>query len=158
MTTCYIALGSNLDDPVKQITTAFQELAAMDQCQLLACSSLWSSKPVGPQDQPDYVNATVALETILLPEQLLDALQALERAHHRIKTRHWGERTLDLDILSYGDINVSSERLTIPHPQMIFRSFVLLPLAEIAPTLVIAGQTIADRAKTIDRSDIYLLK
>nr|WP_044620369.1 2-amino-4-hydroxy-6-hydroxymethyldihydropteridine diphosphokinase [Gynuella sunshinyii] len=158
MTTCYIALGSNLDDPAAQIETAFQELDATGHTRLEARSSLWSSKPLGPQDQPDYVNAVCQISTSLMPAPLLDWLQSIERTHHRIKTRHWGERTLDLDILIYGDQQIQTERLTIPHPQMTLRNFVLLPLAEIAPQLIIAGEPVSNRADSIDQAGIFRIK
>ncbi|WP_428240177.1 2-amino-4-hydroxy-6-hydroxymethyldihydropteridine diphosphokinase [Gynuella sp.] len=157
-TTCYIALGSNLDDPAAQIEIALGELDATDHTQLVVCSSLWSSKPLGPQDQPDYINAVCQISTLLAPHPLLDWLQSIERSHHRIKTRHWGERTLDLDILIYGDQEVQTERLTIPHPQITFRNFVLLPLAEIAPQLMIAGEQVSSRAESINQTGIFRIK
>ena len=132
----YIGLGANIDDPRRQLEDALQALQQHPCIQVNICSSFYGSKPVGPQDQPDFVNAVACIATSLTPEQLLDALQAQERQQGRIKLRHWGERCIDLDILLYGDQVVESERLRIPHPQMLLRSFVLLPLHEIAPDLV----------------------
>ncbi|MDX5300365.1 MAG: 2-amino-4-hydroxy-6-hydroxymethyldihydropteridine diphosphokinase, partial [Gammaproteobacteria bacterium] len=94
--TAWIGLGSNLDEPAKQIRRAADALAALPDSQLLALSPLYQSRPVGPQDQPDFVNAVAALRTTLQPLALLDALQAIEQAHGRVRLRHWGERTLDL--------------------------------------------------------------
>lgn len=135
----YIGLGSNLDDPQQQILTAIADIQSIEQTQLTAQSSLYSSPPMGPQDQPDYVNAVVAVETALMPHALLDALQQIEQKHGRIRKRHWGERTLDLDILLFADRVIEDERLTVPHPGIAERAFVVYPLAEIAPELEIPG-------------------
>ncbi|MCY0964373.1 2-amino-4-hydroxy-6-hydroxymethyldihydropteridine diphosphokinase [Parathalassolituus penaei] len=134
-TLCYLGLGANIDNPVQQLLTAVTTLAALPGIQLEQVSSLYGSKPVGPQDQPDYVNAVACIRTCLAPLALLDNLQQLERDQGRVKLRHWGERCIDVDILLYGDEVISSERLTVPHSQMALRSFVLLPLMEIAPAL-----------------------
>lgn len=134
MTQAYIGLGSNLDNPLAQVKQALAELAQLPQTRLLAQSRLYRSAPVGPA-QPDYINAVALLDTQLLPLALLDQLQALEQAHHRVRLEHWGPRTLDLDILLYGDQQIASERLTLPHPFMTQRGFVLYPLADIAPGL-----------------------
>lgn len=138
--TVYIGLGSNLDNPVQQLKTALNELSRLPGTRLLQASSLYSSKPVGPQDQPDFVNAVACLETTLEPLTLLDQLQALEQAHRRIRERHWGPRTLDLDLLLYDDQQISHPRLTVPHSQMHLRGFVLLPLVEISPNLSLPGK------------------
>jgi len=135
----YIGLGSNLDKPESQLKTAIEALAGLPQTGLQACSSLYRSAPMGPQDQPDYVNAVVQLSTALEAEVLLDKLQGIERAHGRVRAQHWGPRTLDLDILLYGQAVVATERLKIPHPGMAERSFVLYPLAEINGQLEIPG-------------------
>lgn len=135
----YIGLGSNLDDPQQQVRTAIDDIAAIEDSHLVAQSSLYHSPPMGPQDQPDYINAVVAIETGLTPHQLLDALQQIEHRHGRIRKRHWGERTLDLDILVYADKVIDDKRLTVPHPGIAERAFVIYPLAEIAPALQIPG-------------------
>lgn len=140
MSIAWIGLGSNLDQPVQQVTMAFKELAELPQTQLLKTSRLWQSKPMGPQDQPDFINAVAQLDTELEPLQLLDALQQLEKKHLRIKLRHWGERTLDLDLLLYEQLEYQHPRLTLPHPGITERAFVLLPLAELAATLYIPGK------------------
>lgn len=136
----YIGLGSNLDNPVQQLKTALDELNQLPDTRLIRASSLYRSKPVGPQDQPDFINAVACLETTLEPLALLDQLQALEQAHRRIRERHWGPRTLDLDLLLYDDQQVSHPRLTVPHSQMHLRGFVLLPLMEISPNLTLPGK------------------
>lgn len=131
----YIGLGSNLSTPVEQVSQALSELATLPLSRLVATSSLYASRPVGPQDQPDFINAVAALQTRLSPLALLDQLQALEQQHRRQRMRHWGPRTLDLDLLLYGQLSIDVPRLRVPHPQMVKRAFVLVPLAEIAPTL-----------------------
>jgi 2-amino-4-hydroxy-6-hydroxymethyldihydropteridine diphosphokinase len=132
----YIGLGANLDQPQQQLEQALIELARLPSSALIAQSSLYHSKPVGPQDQPDYINAVALLDTQLEPLALLDALQQLEQDHGRLRKRHWGERTLDLDIILIDDCVIESERLTVPHPFAQQRSFVLFPLSEINPELV----------------------
>ncbi|MCU7802916.1 MAG: 2-amino-4-hydroxy-6-hydroxymethyldihydropteridine diphosphokinase [Candidatus Thiodiazotropha sp. (ex Lucinoma annulata)] len=132
--TAYIGLGSNLEDPRQQVQTALQELLVLSSSYLLNRSSLYKSRPVGPQHQPDYINAVATILTTLDPYQLLDHLQALEQVHGRVRDgERWGPRTLDLDLLLYGDSMINTPRLQIPHPEMANRAFVLLPLSEIAP-------------------------
>lgn len=135
----YIGLGSNLENPLQQIKTAINDLQSLADITIVSVSSLYQSPPMGPADQPDYINAVLSLETMLPPHQLLDALQSIEQLHGRVRKRHWGERTLDLDILLYGDQILDDERLKIPHPGMPERAFVLYPLAEIAPEVEIPG-------------------
>ncbi|WP_438971354.1 2-amino-4-hydroxy-6-hydroxymethyldihydropteridine diphosphokinase [Methylophaga sp.] len=135
----YIGLGSNLDNPQAQIKTAIADMALIDETTLVQSSSLYSSPPMGPQDQPDYVNAVVCVDTKLSAHRLLDALQSIEKQHGRIRKRHWGERTLDLDILLFADKVIDDERLTVPHPGISDRAFVVYPLAEISPELVVPG-------------------
>ncbi|MFP3874442.1 MAG: 2-amino-4-hydroxy-6-hydroxymethyldihydropteridine diphosphokinase [Thiohalophilus sp.] len=137
----YIALGSNLDNPLAQVRQAIAELAQLRASRLRAASSLYRSAPMGPADQPDYINAVVALETELSPHALLDALQAIEQAHGRVRDgERWGPRSLDLDVLLYGEETINDQRLTIPHPGMTERAFVLFPLQEIvAPDFTISG-------------------
>jgi 2-amino-4-hydroxy-6-hydroxymethyldihydropteridine diphosphokinase len=132
--TAYIGLGSNLCAPEVQVASALQALRALPGCQLSAASGLYVTAPVGPIDQPDYVNAVAALQTRLEPLALLEALQALERHHGRVRDgTRWGPRILDLDILLYCDLTLDLPGLAIPHPEMTRRAFVLVPLAEIAP-------------------------
>lgn len=135
----YIGLGSNLDDPESQVRRACDALARLPDSRLMRVSPLYRSDPVGPPGQPDYINAVAMLETALPPESLLDALQGIEQAHGRERLEHWGPRTLDLDILLYGDQRIASDRLTVPHPYLAERPFVLYPLADIAPDIVVPG-------------------
>jgi 2-amino-4-hydroxy-6-hydroxymethyldihydropteridine diphosphokinase len=135
----YIGLGSNLEQPRTQIKTAINDLQSIAQTRVVASSSLYKSPPMGPQDQPDYINAVVEMDTLLSAHALLDALQQIEQKHGRMRKRHWGERTLDLDILLYGDQILRDERLKIPHPGLPERAFVVYPLAEIAPDLTVPG-------------------
>jgi 2-amino-4-hydroxy-6-hydroxymethyldihydropteridine diphosphokinase len=136
----FIGLGSNLDDPRRQVGRALEELAGLPETTLAAQSGLYRSAPMGPADQPAYINAVARLETRLAPEALLDALQAIEARHGRVRAGdRWGPRTLDLDILLYGDARIDSPRLRVPHPGLAARNFVLQPLAELAPDLDIPG-------------------
>ena len=136
----YVALGSNLDDPPARIRSALERLRGLPDTRLVASSSLWSSRPLGPQDQPDYVNAVAGLLTRLPPAVLLDELKAIEKGMGRARpAERWGPRVIDLDLLAYGTETVSRPGLTIPHPGVQERDFVLYPLAEIAPELWIPG-------------------
>ena len=135
----YVGLGSNLDGPEQQLLRAFDELDGLEQTRLQARSSLYASKPMGPQEQADFVNAVARIETGLTPQALLAALQGIEQAHGRERTEHWGPRTLDLDILLYGQLQLDTATLTLPHAGISQRSFVLLPLAELDPALDIPG-------------------
>jgi 2-amino-4-hydroxy-6-hydroxymethyldihydropteridine diphosphokinase len=138
--TVYIGLGSNLNHPQQQVRTALDELARLAHSQFIKASSLYLSAPLGPPEQKHYINAVAEIKTQLEPLVLLNALQAIEQAHQRVRQQHWGSRTLDLDILLYGDKFYRDERLTIPHAHMAQRLFVLQPLAEIAPCIEIPGQ------------------
>ncbi len=143
----YIGLGSNLAEPREQLRGALRALAAVPSSRLVAVSSLYASDPLGPPDQPRYNNAVATLETLLAPLELLDALQAIEKAHGRErKAERWGPRTLDLDILLFGDRLLDEPRLTVPHYHLHARAFVLYPLAEIAPQhlLLPDGRNLAD--------------
>ena len=141
LTRCYIGLGSNLNSPKHQINTALQQLSKTSKTTLIFHSSLYSSRPLGPQDQPDFINAVAAINTELNPHALLDKLQTIEQMSGRERKQHWGPRTLDLDLLLFGDQTIKSERLTVPHPHMRQRNFVLHPLFEIAPELTLPDGT-----------------
>ena len=129
----YIGLGSNLEQPAAQLARAVSELAGLPKSTLVAQSPFYASRPVGPQDQPDFVNGAVHLRTDLSAHELLDCLQAIEQAHGRERLRHWGPRTLDLDLVLFGDECVATPRLTVPHPRALDRDFVLGPLAALDP-------------------------
>lgn len=138
--TAYVGLGSNLGGPAARITRAFDELACLPETRLTARSPLYMSPPMGPTDQPDYVNAVVALATGLAPLALLQELLAIEAGQGRHRDgSHWGPRTLDLDILLYGDLTLETPELRLPHPGLHERAFVLYPLADIAPELSVPG-------------------
>ncbi|GGC94381.1 2-amino-4-hydroxy-6-hydroxymethyldihydropteridine diphosphokinase [Vreelandella lutescens] len=160
-TRTYIGLGSNLEHPEAQVRQALSELAALPLCQLVACSSLYATPPVGPQDQPDFINAVACLDTRLSPLALLDQLQALEQHHRRRRLRHWGPRTLDLDLLLYGERVIQQPRLTVPHPHMHARAFVIVPLAEVArtanPSLFLHQQPLNHWLTCVDVKDIRRL-
>ncbi len=137
--TAYIALGANLEDPVVQVRAGLAALATLPDTQLLMQSSLYRTAPVGYADQPDFINAVAAVDTALSPRELLDALLAIELNHGRVRQFANAPRTLDLDVLLYDDVEVNESGLTIPHPRMHERAFVLAPLAEIAPLCEIPG-------------------
>ena len=137
----YIGLGSNLENPVNQVRTAIGELSQMRESKRIVVSRLYRSPPMGSVDQPDYINAVMWVRTLLDPFELLDELLNIEKTHGRI--RHggrWGPRTLDLDLLLYEDRQINDLRLTVPHPGIQNRGFVLYPLSEINPTLYIPGR------------------
>jgi 2-amino-4-hydroxy-6-hydroxymethyldihydropteridine diphosphokinase len=130
----YVGLGSNLQQPRLQVSEALAELALLPETHLTARSSLYRTQPLGPAGQPDYINAVAAITTGLSAQTLLEALQALENRHGRVRTDvRWGPRTLDLDLLLYGDAVIDTPGLQVPHPRMAERAFMLVPLAEIAP-------------------------
>lgn len=135
----FIGLGSNLIDPSAQVLQAMLELDELPQVRVVGRSSLYSSAPVGYLEQPDFINAVVQLQTSLSPRELLDALLALEQRCGRTREFANAPRTLDLDVLMYDDMQHHEHGLTIPHPQMHLRAFVLQPLLEIAPGCIIPG-------------------
>jgi len=139
LTHVYVGLGSNLEVPAQQVCRAFGELNGIPNTRCLACSSLYVSAPVGPPNQPDYINAAATLLTGLDPRDLLNHLQSIERAHGRERGERWGPRTLDLDLLVFGETIMNTRELVLPHPEICNRDFVLLPLHEIAPELRIPG-------------------
>ena len=134
-----IALGSNLDDPEAQVRRGFDEIASVERTRLLARSRLYRTAPVGYADQPDFVNACALVETSLPPRALLDALLAIEQRHGRVREMRNGPRTLDLDIIVYGDRVIDEPGLIIPHPRAHERAFVMQPLLEVWPDVVIPG-------------------
>jgi 2-amino-4-hydroxy-6-hydroxymethyldihydropteridine diphosphokinase len=137
----YVGIGSNLNDPVAQVREAVEELASLPDTLLVARSSLYGGKPMGPQDQPDYVNAVVALDTLLSAENLLEGLQRIEQLQGRTRTdEHWGPRIIDLDLLLYGKCVIDTPGLQVPHPGLHERDFVIIPLAEVAGNLRIPGR------------------
>jgi 2-amino-4-hydroxy-6-hydroxymethyldihydropteridine diphosphokinase len=138
--TAFVALGSNLDDPAAQLARGIVELGRIPGTAVGRVSSLYRSAPVGYRDQPDFVNAVALIATCLGPRQLLDALLEIERRHGRHRGVPNGPRTLDLDIVLYGNRVLHEPGLTVPHPRMHERAFVIVPLAEIAPRRVVPGR------------------
>lgn len=127
----FIGLGSNLDEPLSQIKEAIEQLKQIQSVDFISVSSFYSSAPMGPQDQPDYINAVAEVSTSLGAEQLLDELQEIENKQGRVRLQRWGARTLDLDILLYGEEVINTERLTVPHSGISERNFVLYPLSDL---------------------------
>jgi 2-amino-4-hydroxy-6-hydroxymethyldihydropteridine diphosphokinase len=154
-----IALGSNLGDSRFILETAIQTLAETQGVNLLTKSNWYKTKPVGPP-QPDYLNGCILLQVQMIPDLLLDVLLKIENKFGRVRDEKWGARTLDLDILLYGDEVITTPRLQIPHPRMGDRAFVLVPLAEIAPDWVepLSGFTIKEMVKDVDCSGVCLFK
>jgi 2-amino-4-hydroxy-6-hydroxymethyldihydropteridine diphosphokinase len=137
--TCYIGIGGNLGNPKATVLAAIEQLKVLPQSQFIAVSALYESKPMGPTDQPNYINAVAAIQTTLEPITLLDKTQQIEQDHARVrKDNRWGPRTLDLDILLYGSQSIHNPRLTVPHYGMREREFVLYPLHDLHPDLVFA--------------------
>lgn len=157
---CYIGLGSNLGEPVGTLHSALKHLAGAEGVALRSVSRFYTSKPMGPQDQPDYVNAVAGVLTQLSAPALLQTLFAVERAHGRVRDAglRWGPRTLDLDLLLYGNATLDAPDLKIPHPGIGERSFVVLPLLDIAPHLVLPdGRSIAACRAALACDDLYPL-
>jgi 2-amino-4-hydroxy-6-hydroxymethyldihydropteridine diphosphokinase len=155
----YIALGSNLQNPREQVLSAIRRLQHLDQSVFIKASSLYLTKPLGSIPQANYINAVVLIKTHLSPENLLMMLQVIEAKHGRIRDGiQWGPRTLDLDILLYGEDVYSSETLTIPHPHLTLRNFVLVPLCEIAPDLILPdGSHINDHLSQLSLEGVIKL-
>lgn len=138
-TRAYVGVGSNLDDPAAHVREAMTALDQLPLTRVVRRASLYRSAPVGKLDQPDFINSVAALDTQLAPEPLLDALLAVEARHGRVRGERNAPRTLDLDLLLYGTQRMHDAHLTLPHPRMHERAFVLLPLAEIDPDALIPG-------------------
>ena len=147
----YVGLGSNLGDPKKQVARAIDSLGRITGCRLAARSSLHESEPMGPADQPRYINAVVCLMSCLPASEFLCRLQEIEDAHDRDRTvGRWGPRTLDLDLLLFGDQHSDTAEMILPHPGLTERNFVVYPLAQIAPELVLPnGTSIVELANEI---------
>lgn len=145
MARAFIGLGSNLQDPAQQLQSALKALASTEGITQVTASPFYRSVAIGPGEQPDYVNAVAALNTKLTPIALLEALQGIEQSHGRVRgALRWTARTLDLDLLLFDDVVIESERLTVPHPHLANRNFVLRPLWDLAPDLILPdGRAIA---------------
>ncbi len=138
-TTAYLGLGTNLGDREGNLRQALKELDALPTMERDRTSSIYETAPVGVTEQPDFLNLVVSVRTRLSPHELLDVLQGVENKMGRVRTVRWGPRVIDLDLLLYGELVVETPELTVPHPRLQERSFVLMPLAEIAPALVPPG-------------------
>jgi 2-amino-4-hydroxy-6-hydroxymethyldihydropteridine diphosphokinase len=150
----YIGIGSNLDSPVQHVQSAIGALGLLPDCFLAARSGLYRSAPLGPVNQPNFINAVAAIMTTLDAHDLLASLQDIENEHGRVRgSEHWGPRTLDLDLLVYGKLIQDEPQLILPHPGIRERNFVLLPFAEIAPDVVIPGlESVAMLASKVNKS------
>ena len=155
----YIALGANLDQPEEQVRAGFEALAMLPNTLLAAMSSLYRSAPVGYLEQPDFVNAVARIDTALEPRALLDELLDIEKRFGRVRDFPNAPRTLDLDIVLYADAEVHEPGLTIPHPRMHERAFVVVPLAEIAPDALVPGRgRVRDLVAGVEASDLIKLE
>jgi 2-amino-4-hydroxy-6-hydroxymethyldihydropteridine diphosphokinase len=135
----YVAIGSNLHQPRDRVAEAWERLASLPQTRLTARSRLYLTRPMGPQDQPDFINAAAGLVTLKSPHQMLDELLEIERRMGRIRQERWGPRVIDLDLVWMVGDAIEDAGLTLPHPGVSMRNFVLYPLSDIAPTLDIPG-------------------
>ena len=149
MTRVYIGIGSNLGNRARHLEFAFRSLKALRETSLLRHSRIYESEPVGPGLQGPYLNAVAELETSLGPRALLDELLEIETRAGRVRREHWGPRTLDLDLLLYGEERIDEPGLEVPHPRLFERNFVLEPLAEVAGARQVCGFGVADRARQL---------
>jgi 2-amino-4-hydroxy-6-hydroxymethyldihydropteridine diphosphokinase len=155
----FIALGSNLDDPHRQVRRAFDELAGLPLTRVSAHSALYRSAPLGNPHQPEFINAVARIETALAPHALLAALMAIEQSHGRTRSVPNAPRTLDLDLLLYGELTLHDKDLTLPHPRMHERAFVLAPLHEIAGDCAIPGRgRVTELLKSVSAQALERLK
>ncbi|PBB99895.1 2-amino-4-hydroxy-6-hydroxymethyldihydropteridine diphosphokinase [Mesorhizobium sp. WSM3862] len=153
----YLSLGGNLGDPPKSMAAALRMLDGDDKTRVTAVSSLYRTPPWGKLDQPDFLNASAGIETALSPRGLLDLCLDVERRLKRVREERWGPRLIDIDILVFGDRVIHETGLEVPHPRMLERAFVLAPLAEIAPDLVVGNKSVSERLGVVDISGIERL-
>ena len=160
MSICYIGLGSNLGDSIAYLDNAVDSLSVSQGIKHLSISSFYRSKPHGPQNQPDYINAVARFETSIDPHALLSLLQKIENNNNRQRNgERWGARTLDLDLLLYGNIIIETEVLTVPHPYMCERSFVLYPLQELKPDLIFPdGKVLVECIAALVTEELELIR
>ncbi|AYD01131.1 6-hydroxymethyl-7,8-dihydropterin pyrophosphokinase [Neorhizobium sp. NCHU2750] len=153
-----LGLGGNIGDPAQAMARALQALDARKDCRVITVSRLYLTPPWGKTDQADFFNCCALIETELHPEDLLDLCLALEREMKRVRIERWGPRTLDIDILTYGDIEQKTQALELPHPRMTERAFVMLPLADIAPHLMINGRMAQSWAGSLNSTGMRIAK
>lgn len=151
----FIGIGSNLNNPLEQVQRAITALAGLPLCEVAAISPLYRTQPVGPQDQDDFINGAVELLTAYSPLALLDQLQRLEQQQRRIRVRHWGPRTLDLDLLLYDEQLVDYARLQVPHKEFLKRPFAWKPVIDIAPDVRLPdGSRLHEHIQMSDADDM----
>lgn len=153
----YLGLGGNVGDPVASMAEALRRIDADPHCMVAAVSRLYRTPPWGKTDQDWFVNAAAAIRTALSPEALLDLCLDIERAMKRVRSERWGPRTLDIDILAYDAVEMSGPRLELPHPRMIERAFVLMPLVDVAPELAVGGAHVAAWLAGVDQTGIEIV-
>jgi 2-amino-4-hydroxy-6-hydroxymethyldihydropteridine diphosphokinase len=153
-----IGLGGNLGDPVKSIQQALDIIEKNADCRVKAVSSLWRTSPWGKTDQPDFINACARISTRLAPRAFLELCLQTEKALKRVRKERWGPRSIDIDILFFGDRVINEDGFVVPHPRIAERAFVLVPLAEIEPERLLSGRTVSNRAREISRDGISLEK
>lgn len=149
-----LGLGGNIGDPKTAMAKALAALSDRADCRLVAVSELYRTPPWGKIDQADFFNCCALIETELPAEALLDLCLDIERGMKRVRVERWGPRTIDIDVLTYGDAHVLTERVEIPHPRMTERAFVLMPLADIAPDLVVKGRRVLEWLADADKTGI----
>lgn len=149
-----LGLGGNIGDPVHAMADALRHLDARADCRVAAVSRVYRTPPWGKTDQADFFNACAAVETTLSPEALLDACLGIELEMKRVRVERWGPRTIDIDVLTYGEVRQVTGRLELPHPRMTTRGFVLKPLSDFAPSLAVEGRTVADWLAEADTAGI----
>ncbi len=158
-TRAYIGIGSNLENPKEQVSSAISQVDELANVVVTAHSSFYQTTPIGPEGQPDYINAVIQIDTYLSAHQLLNELQNIENQHGRTREVRWGARTLDLDILLFGEETLCDDRLQVPHPRMLERNFVIIPLAEVVPDYVFAnGHDIQSTVETLGTIGIHKIK
>ena len=153
----YVGLGGNLGDPAAAMAAALRAIDAQEDSSVSAVSSLYRTPPWGMTDQPDFLNAVAAVDTVLTARELLDLCLSTERMLKRVRAERWGPRVIDMDILLFGDAIIDEDGLQVPHPRMVERAFVVAPLAEIAPDLEILGVAAATRLAALDQTGIVRL-
>ncbi|NWJ22978.1 2-amino-4-hydroxy-6-hydroxymethyldihydropteridine diphosphokinase [Rhizobium sp. Td3] len=154
MTVATLGLGGNIGDPKAAMAQALHDLDARDDCRLLVVSALYRTPPWGKTDQADFFNCCARIETSLSPEALLQTCLDIEKSMKRVRIERWGPRTIDIDVLTYGNAPYVAETIEVPHPRMTERAFVLMPLADIAPDLLVKGRRVSDWLEAVDTAGI----
>ena len=154
----YLGLGGNLGDPASAMASALRMIDADDAASVVSVSSLYRTPPWGKTDQPDFLNCAAEIATTHDPRSLLELCLTTEQTLKRVRLERWGPRIVDLDVLVYGDAIIAEPGLAIPHPRMLERAFVMVPLAQIAPGLVLSGRTVADHTARLDITGITRLE